>query len=198
MYGSQKYGSQKNGRQQDCNPNGAVRKSRRTRKHRHARHANYRELRATSRPDQRNEVAIPSDTAIPYRQARQPPRGCLKTPSPLVGEGWGEGSFPLCEAQRSGNPVGHRHTAPSSTATSKRVPKNSLSPLWERAGVRGRSLFAKRNEVAIPSDTAIPYRQARQPPRGCLKTPSPLVGEGWGEGSFPPIPPLAQDSPSAF
>ncbi|GIW71385.1 MAG: hypothetical protein KatS3mg102_0927 [Planctomycetota bacterium] len=156
--------------------------------------ASQRERGKPERP--RAERAQPS-LCPPGSGTRRP-----SSPSPLRGEGWGEGAMPSCDCLlRPPHPdplprtrgrgrkkrlrAGERKAgAPASEKARARL-RSWASPRRERqrgrprASAKGASRSAReRNERSPPS--ALRGSGTRRP-----SSPSPLRGEGWGEGAMP-------------
>ena len=89
--------------------------------------------------------------------------GCPKTPSPLVGEGWGEGSSP-----------GYSTSSPRFTRLFLDTHQDTL-----RKGLPIGYLHPQ-SRSPLPLGELPVVSAAR--PKVSKKPPSPLVGEGWGEG----------------
>ena len=100
----------------------------------------------------------PSHTPSPSTRETDKP-GDSDTPSPLTGEGWGEGDTPAVGADPRVRPLpGSKTPSPSTRETDKRG-----------------------DSTAVGADP-------RVRPLPGSHTPSPLTGEGWGEGDSSVVP----------
>ncbi len=112
------------------------------------------------------------------------------TPSPLGGEGRGEGKKPN---QMPRHDTHQRLRTNSTKATPDHKDRqqhriNPLAPLGERAGVRERNptRCLATTHTTGAGLTAPKQRQTAKTASNTGSTPSPLWGEGWGEGKRPP------------
>ena len=99
----------------------------------------------------------PSHTPSP--STRETDRRGSQTPSPLTGEGWGEGDSPVVGADPRVRPLPGSHT-----------PSPSTGEGWGEG------------------DSPVVGADPRVRPLPGSHTPSPSTGEGWGEGDPPPLP----------